>query len=136
MLKKDNQFKFLKDNFQFEKDTLTDPPRKPDSIKLSFYFLVMLSLLFFLISLYYLVSAMPQSDNFFSRLFNAKLNYTWKINKLAEFAKYNLLLLFVSIISILFNLQRLKRKTDSFDYFNVVTALYAMFGMIFYFAMT
>jgi len=108
------------------------PQPKPDLITRSFYLFVIISWMLFAASIFYLVSAMPQSDNLFTKVLKAKMNYNWKIDRLAEFARYNLILLFVSTITIVFNLQRLKRKSDTLDYFNIFTAVYSVAGIIFY----
>jgi len=132
MLKDKSQFDFLKKGYHFEKETFKIPKPKPDLITRSFYLFVIISWMLFAASIFYLVSAMPQSDNLFTKVLKAKMNYNWKIDRLAEFARYNLILLFVSTITIIFNLQRLKRKSDTLDYFNIFTAVYSIAGIIFY----
>jgi len=135
MLKNKSQFDFLKKGYHFEKESFKVPPKKPDSITRAFYLFVTISWVIFAISIFYLVSAMPQSDNLFTKVLKAKMNYSWKIERLAEFARYNLILLVVSTMSIIFNLQRLKRKSDTLDYFNIFTAIYSIAGIMFYFYM-
>jgi len=132
MLKKKSQFDFLKQGFTYEKESLQDPRKQMDQIKSTFYAVLIISLLLLGMSLYHLMGAMPQTDTFFSRFFQARLNYSWNMERLEISARYSLGLMFVSLAAIGLNLQRLKRKGDTFDYFNLFTCIYAIGSIIFY----